>query len=150
MGRTPPDWMKDKAAYHIPLIFVMERVSQPNTCTEEASSCPLVTISLALWVFLGEGNQTILLGALGEGGKAGRTVRSDVLLWAIYPTSQLLKEHCGFDPCGFHLDAAGKDSKWWLAEARIGNYRWHEYRGRNPRRLTHNYTLFIWDGSIHF
>ena len=39
------DWVKDKAAHPSLLIFVVKRISQPNTCPEVVSSCPIVTLA---------------------------------------------------------------------------------------------------------
>ena len=40
-----PNWVKDEATHHSPLIFVVQSVSQPDTCTEGVSTCPLVTLA---------------------------------------------------------------------------------------------------------
>lgn len=39
------DWVKDKAAHCSLLIFVVKKISQPNTCTEGVSSHLLVTLA---------------------------------------------------------------------------------------------------------
>ena len=47
------DWVKDKATYLNPLVFVVKEISQPNTCAEVGLKSPSskvahIVISLAL------------------------------------------------------------------------------------------------------